>query len=150
MYWAEALKKYSESTGKFAIPRKGTAEYEAVKKIQGKDASPAAVKAVAKKEPLKPVKEVPLAKKEQKVKPAAEKPSQANPPKEPSLAPKPKKATAPAAAPVEVPVKTKKALVVVQPRASTPEVAEPAEKKPRKERSDKGQKRVKKEISEVE
>lgn len=144
MYWAEALKKYSESTGKFAIPRKGTPEYEAVKKIQGKEASPAPAKAVAKKEPLKAVKEVPLAKKEQKVKPAAQKPSQANPPKDPSLAPKAKKAPAP----VEAPVKTKKALMIVQPEEA------PAEKKPRKERSDKGQKRQAKlqpkEISEVE
>ena len=37
--WTQALKMYAQQTGKkYAIPRKGSPEYEAVKKLMGKDA----------------------------------------------------------------------------------------------------------------
>jgi hypothetical protein len=36
MTWTAALKEYSKLTGKFAVPKKGTPEYDAVIKIQNK------------------------------------------------------------------------------------------------------------------
>lgn len=36
MGWTDALKEYAKQTGKFVVPKKGTAEYEAVLKIQNK------------------------------------------------------------------------------------------------------------------
>jgi hypothetical protein len=35
MKWVEALKEYAKTTGKFVVPKKGSAEYEAVKKMMG-------------------------------------------------------------------------------------------------------------------
>jgi hypothetical protein len=50
MKWVEALKKYNEGK-KYSIPKKGTAEYDAVRKLMGADA-PAAAKADAKPEAM--------------------------------------------------------------------------------------------------
>ena len=39
--WTEALKEYAKQTGKkYSVPRKGSPEYEAVRKLMGKDAEP--------------------------------------------------------------------------------------------------------------
>jgi colicin import membrane protein len=63
MSWVNALKEYAKQTGKFAVPKKGSPEYEAVKKIQqGMSAAPptpakvAEVKAVIKEKKIKAVK----------------------------------------------------------------------------------------------
>jgi 3-dehydroquinate synthase class II len=49
--WIEALKEYSKKTGVFAVPRKGSAEYDAVLKIMARDKeTPAPVPAPVKKQ----------------------------------------------------------------------------------------------------
>jgi histone H1/5 len=48
MTWVAALREHAKITGKFAVPKKGTPEYDAVKKIQDGMANPTPeVKAVA-------------------------------------------------------------------------------------------------------
>jgi colicin import membrane protein len=48
MTWVNALREYAKQTGKFTVPKRGTPEYEAVKKIQATMAAPAPeVKAAA-------------------------------------------------------------------------------------------------------
>jgi len=48
MTWVNALREYAKQTGKFSVPKRGTPEYDAVKKIQDSMAAPAPeVKAAA-------------------------------------------------------------------------------------------------------
>jgi beta-phosphoglucomutase-like phosphatase (HAD superfamily) len=48
MTWVAALREHAKQTGKFAVPKRGTPEYDAVKKIQESMAAPAPeVKAAA-------------------------------------------------------------------------------------------------------
>lgn len=48
MTWVAALREYAKQTGKFAVPKRGSPEYDAVKKIQESMAAPAPeVKAAA-------------------------------------------------------------------------------------------------------
>jgi hypothetical protein len=60
MEWTDAIRKHAQMTGgKYRIPRKGTAEYDAVKKLQtggGAAAAPAADKKADKKEKRAAVK----------------------------------------------------------------------------------------------
>jgi hypothetical protein len=54
MSWLEAVKAHSKQTGKWLVPKKGTAEYEAVKKIQAdmeKKAAEPVVEPVSTKKP---------------------------------------------------------------------------------------------------
>jgi hypothetical protein len=58
MEWTDAIRKHAQMTGgKYRIPKKGTAEYDAVKKLQmgGGAAAPAAKKAAVKAEALEGV-----------------------------------------------------------------------------------------------
>ena len=40
MRWIDALREYSKKTGKFVVPKKGSAEYEAVQKIMANAKAP--------------------------------------------------------------------------------------------------------------
>ena len=65
MSWVNALKEYAKQTGKFAVPKKGSPEYEAVKKIQSSMGAAAAAPPAPSKAP-----EMAKAQKEKKVKAA--------------------------------------------------------------------------------
>jgi len=63
MSWVNALKEYAKQTGKFAVPKRGSPEYEAVKKIQASLSPSAAAPPAPSKAP-----EMSKALKEKKVK----------------------------------------------------------------------------------
>jgi hypothetical protein len=112
MEWTNAIRKHAEMTGgKFVIPKKGTADYDAVKKLQmgGAAAAPKAKKAPKE---AAPVKSAPA-----KVAPAKSAPAKAAPTK-------------------AAPAKAAPAKKAVEMAVSTPE-----EVRLRKVRSDKGVKR---------
>ena len=52
MKWVEALKEYAKQHGKYVVPKKGSPEYEAVRKLMGAS-TPAAAKEEKKEEPKK-------------------------------------------------------------------------------------------------
>lgn len=58
MSWLEALKEYSKESGKWAVPKKGSPEYEAVKKIQDRMDGVVEKKVVEKKKFVKKVEKV--------------------------------------------------------------------------------------------
>lgn len=57
MSWVNALREYAKQTGKFAVPKKGTPEYDAVRKIQASMEAP--VRAAPAPEAAKPKRAAP-------------------------------------------------------------------------------------------
>lgn len=114
MSWLEAVKAHSKKTGKWLVPKKGTAEYEAVKKIQAEIERKAA-------EPVpEPVKKPKMTAAEARAKKAAEMAAAAAP--VPAAKPKAVKKTVSVVEPVlpvPAPIKLTKSQELVKLREET-------------------------------